>query len=43
MASPAFLAEIAEREAKESEEFKKAVMDWRKERAEGRGEAVIKE
>ena len=40
MASPAFLAEIAEREAKESEEFKKAVLE---ERAEGRGEAVIKE
>jgi len=30
-------------EAKESEEFQKAVMEWRKEKAEGRGHPVIKE
>ena len=30
-------------QAKETEEFQKAVMEWRKEKEEGRGEAVIKD
>ena len=30
-------------QARETEEFQKAVMEWRKEKAEGRGAAVIKD